>query len=91
MSDYVVQKDPDSSYGVYFPDLNGCYAAGDTASEAVSNGRTSLRIYADAMHPDGSTLPPARSIEQLMQDPELTDNIAGAFLIAIPLSSEDGA
>lgn len=72
----VVQKDPDSAYGVYFPDLKGCYAAGNAPSEAGSNGRTSLRIYAEDMLEAGRALPPPRSIEQLLDDPDLKEDIA---------------
>ncbi len=33
----VLHKDSDSDYGVIVPDIPGCYSAGGTAAEAISN------------------------------------------------------
>jgi predicted RNase H-like HicB family nuclease len=83
----VVQKDEGSSYGVYFPDLKGCYAAGETQAEAMENGRKSLRIYAEEMALTGKTVPAARSLDDLMSDPEVRGDVADGkgFLIGVPL------
>ena len=33
-----VHKDPDSAYGISFPDFPGCISAGDTMDEVIANG-----------------------------------------------------
>ncbi|MDI6026348.1 type II toxin-antitoxin system HicB family antitoxin [Corticibacterium sp. UT-5YL-CI-8] len=31
----LTHKDPDSAYGVSFPDIPGCFSAGDSVDEAA--------------------------------------------------------
>lgn len=89
MSEYsmIVLKDEDSSFGVYFPDLPGCYAAGDTHSEAVENGRISLRLYAEELTKDGKSLPAPRSLEELMADEDVRLDLCSGhgFMMVVPL------
>lgn len=93
MSSYfmIVQKDDDSSYGVYFPDLPGCYAAGDSQDEVLENARLSLRLYVEDLVQDGNALPPARSLEQLMADTDVRQDFSSGngFLMAVPLLYAD--
>jgi predicted RNase H-like HicB family nuclease len=35
----AIHKDKDSDYGVIFPDLPGCFSAGDTIEEALANAQ----------------------------------------------------
>ena len=45
MAGYIalVHKDKGTSYGVSFPDVSGCIAAGDTFEEAVANASGGAR------------------------------------------------
>ena len=45
MSTYIalIRKDPDSDYGVDFPDFPGCVTAGSTLDEARSMADEALR------------------------------------------------
>jgi predicted RNase H-like HicB family nuclease len=83
----VIHKDEDSAYGAYFPDLLGCFAAGDTEDEALENLRISLRIYADDLIEDGKTLPTPRMLREVVADPEVKDAIQGGygFIVLVPL------
>src|SRR5262245_46879695 len=82
----VVHKDEDSSFGVYFPDLPGCFSGGETEDEAIENARIALRMYAE----DESNVPEARSIAVLKKDPEVRKELeGGAFLICVPLIVAD--
>jgi predicted RNase H-like HicB family nuclease len=82
----VVHKDKDSSFGVYFPDLPGCFAAGETEDEAIENARITLRMYAE----DESDLPEARGVAALQKDGEVRSEFdGGAFLISVPLVVAD--
>jgi len=83
----IVHKEKNSAYGAYFPDLVGCFAAGDTQDRALNNLRTSLRIYVEDLIEDGRKLPHARSIGELIKDAEVKEALAdpGAVLIMVPL------
>ena len=41
-----VHKDEDSAYGIVFPDVPGCFSAGDTFEQAVRNAAEALRLGA---------------------------------------------
>jgi predicted RNase H-like HicB family nuclease len=86
----VIHKDEDSAYGVYFPDLIGCFGAGDTEDEALDNARISLRIYADDLIESGEALPRARSIHELRADKDVCASLGeGGFLVLVPLLFSD--
>jgi len=83
----VIHKDDDSAYGAYFPDLPGCFAAGDTEDEALENLRVSLRMYADDLAEDGKKLPQPKTVRQTVADPEVKEAIwdGYGFIVLIPL------
>ena len=74
----VVHKEPDSSFGVAFPDLPGCFSAADEMEEILPNACEALELWFE----DASDTAPMRldEIQQLAAD----DLNAGAFLIAVP-------
>lgn len=83
----VLHKDDASAYGAYFPDLVGCFAAGDTEDEALDNLRVSLRIYAEDLAEDGRKMPAARSLHELLKDRVVKADITkgGGLLVLVPL------
>ena len=86
MTAYVglLNKDDDSAFGVHFPDLPGCFSAGDSADEAVENALAAIRLWAE----DTDEVPAARSISELRLDDEFNGQIeAGAMAILVPLLS----
>jgi predicted RNase H-like HicB family nuclease len=86
----VIHKDEDSAYGVYFPDLFGCFGAGDTEDEALENARISLRIYAEDLIESGEPLARARTIHELRADRDVRDSIdEGGFFVLVPLLFSD--
>ena len=81
MADYIalIHKDPDSCYGVSFPDFPGCITAGDTLEEARKNADEVLPFHIEGMLEDGETLPAPSTLEQIRADPEYQDALA--FLV----------
>lgn len=74
----LVHKDPDSAYGVTFPDLPGCFSAADDLDDVVANAADALRLWFE----DAGPVDP-RSVEAIRG--EVADDLAaGAFLIAVP-------
>ena len=59
---------PDRAVGVWFPDLPGCFSAGDTVEEALSNAAEAMVLYAEELARDGRRLPAARTISELKRD-----------------------
>jgi predicted RNase H-like HicB family nuclease len=80
-----VYKDPDSSFGVSFPDLKGCFGAGDTYEEALENAKISLREYAAALAEDGDDMPKPRTHSELIGNAsEKIEFDRAAFIAEVP-------
>lgn len=82
----VLHKDRESAYGVHFPDLIGCFGAGETEDEALESARVSLRIYAEDLIESGQALPRARTIKELRGDKDVRASMEeGGVLVLVPL------
>jgi predicted RNase H-like HicB family nuclease len=87
MTHYIalVHKDPASSFGVQFPDVQGCFSAADSMDDLVGNAMEALSLWAE----DEAMLKP-RAIEEIVADPDIaTELAAGAFLISVPFAAND--
>jgi predicted RNase H-like HicB family nuclease len=74
------------SFGVTFPDLPGCVAAGQSREEAIENAAEALGGHIAAMKADGELLPMARGFNALQADPEVVGDIQeGAEPSRIPV------
>ena len=87
----LVHKEPDSSYGVSFPDFPGCVSAGDTLDGALSNAVEALSGHVRVMEADGDVIPQPRSLDDIMADPELQEDRTGALISAVPLLRDRGS
>jgi predicted RNase H-like HicB family nuclease len=76
----MIHKDPDSCYGVSFPDVPGVITAGDTIEEAIEQASEVL-AFAFEDWPGGP--PPPRSIDELRTDPDFLEHSADAVLVAV--------
>jgi predicted RNase H-like HicB family nuclease len=78
----VVQQDGTSAYGIWFPDLAGCFSAADTLDELRGNAIEAVALYLE----DHGTQPMARNIDAIRHDSDvMADLSAGAFLFAVPV------
>ena len=74
----VIDKDPDSAYGIRFPEVPGCFSAADAFEEIVPNAIEALSLFFE----DGEPVPP-RGLEAVRE--QVAGNIAeGAILMMIP-------
>jgi len=85
MAGYIalVHKDEGTSYGVSFPDVPGCIAAGDTFEEAVANAAEALAFHFVEMRKDGDAIPAPRSFEELKRDLEFVEDSADAIVTMV--------
>ena len=65
----IIHKDPDSCYGVSFPDFPGCITAGDTPDEARAMAAEALAFHVEDFDAHGEVMPEPSTLEQVMQDP----------------------
>jgi predicted RNase H-like HicB family nuclease len=86
-----VHKEPDSCYGVSFPDVPGCTSAGDTLDEALANAIDALSGHIRMMQADGDVAPTPRSLEDIATDPAMAEDMQGAIISAVPLVRDRGS
>src|SRR5437762_7419434 len=86
-----VHKDPDSCYGVSFPDFPGRISVGDTLDSALANAVEALSGHVRMMEADGDPIPSPRPLENIMADPELMEDREGAVISAVPLLRDRGS
>ena len=53
----LIHKEPNSDFGVSFPDPNGCITAGKTLDEARAMAVEALELHLEGFAADGKTLP----------------------------------
>jgi predicted RNase H-like HicB family nuclease len=77
----VVDKEPDSAYGMWFPDVPGCFSAADDESDILKNA-----IEALLLHLEDQEHPAARQVHEVARDQDFAEALArGAYLLAVPL------
>ena len=82
----VVHKDPDSAYGIEFPDAPGCFSAADALDDLPGNASEALALWFE----DAPMVEP-RDLDAVRQDPDVAQAMAsGAFLLAVPLIAMTG-
>ncbi|MDX2201723.1 MAG: type II toxin-antitoxin system HicB family antitoxin [Hyphomicrobiaceae bacterium] len=87
----VIEKEPGSAFGVWFPDVEGCFSAGDTFEQAVGNAADALRQHVEAVESAGGRVEAARAADAVLALPEVAAAVeAGAVLFAVPLLADAG-
>ena len=71
----IIHKDENSDYGVTFPDLPGCFSAGDTIEEALANAQEAAECHIEGMLIDSDPIPVATNIENHKDSPDFKDGI----------------
>lgn len=78
----IEETGPNHAVGVWFPDLPGCFSAGDDIDQALRNAPEALELYAEGRNADGQLLPPPRTLTELKNDPAVADDIKN-FMVAV--------
>jgi predicted RNase H-like HicB family nuclease len=71
----LIHKDPDSDYGVSFPDFPGIATAGRTLDEARAMAEEALAFHIEGMVEDGEAIPEASTLDAVMDDPVSRDGV----------------
>jgi predicted RNase H-like HicB family nuclease len=83
----LVRKDPDSDFGVDFPDFPGCVSAGATVDEARRMAQEAFEFHVRGMVEDGDELPVPSSLDRVMAEPANGD-VAEFFFVTLPDAAE---
>ena len=96
MAHYIalIHRDPDSDYGVSFPDFPGLATAGRTLDEARAMAEEALVFHIEGMVEDSEAIPEASTLDAVMDDPAARDGVVtgfaapSPFTIRLPISRE---
>ena len=62
--------DDHTAYGVVVPDLPGCYSAGDTLDDAVTNAKEAIELHIEALLAAGEPLPASHALGDHQANPD---------------------
>ena len=82
----LVHKDPESAFGISFPDLPSVFSAADDEEAIVPNALEALRLLAE-----DEELPVPSSHADILARADVRQELKqGGFLIRVPLIEDDG-
>lgn len=84
----VIHKDENSDYGVSVPDIPGCYSAGATYDEALTNVIEAIECHLEGLLMDNESIPVGSTIDHWINEEEFQGGV-WAF-IDIDLSQISG-
>ena len=80
----IVEKDPNSAYGIWFPDLPGCFPAADEFDDLPRVAAEVLRLHIEAPESNGRAVPIPRSTADVMNDRHVRKSVrAGASTLLV--------
>ncbi len=71
----VIHKDPESYYGVTIPDLPGCFSAGDTVEDALTQVVEAIECYLEGLVLDSEPIPNPKDITFHTNNPDYADGL----------------
>jgi predicted RNase H-like HicB family nuclease len=77
----LIRKEPDSDFGVEFPDSPGCISAGTDLEDARHMAAEALALHIAGMLEDRAPIPEPSALDAIMVDPENRDAVA--FLVDV--------
>jgi predicted RNase H-like HicB family nuclease len=87
----VVEKDADSAYGVWFPDMPGCLPAADELDALPGVAAEVLRQHVEALESNGRLVPDPSPLAEAITDKEVRRAIRhGATTMLVPLLADPG-
>lgn len=72
----VIFDDPDSGFGIVFPDMPGCIASAATFDEASDAAADALAVHLDEMERSGVAIPVPSSFTNVLARPQYRDGVA---------------
>ncbi|EMQ19229.1 type II toxin-antitoxin system HicB family antitoxin [Vibrio cholerae] len=66
----IEKGNENSAFGAVFPDVAGCFAAGDSYEEALQNAREALELHFEALADVGEVPPSAATLDDHFNKPE---------------------
>jgi len=87
----VVEKEADSAFGMWFPDMPGCFPAADDFNDLPRIAAETLRQHVEALESNGRPVPAPRPVAEVMTDKDVRRSVRnGATTMLVPLLADPG-
>lgn len=73
----IIHKDPETDYGLCFPDFPGCVAAENNLEGLKAAAEEALTGHHQLLAETGAAVPPPTPIEAIMNYPDFADGLPG--------------
>lgn len=77
-----------TAYGVVVPDLPGCFSAGDTLDEAITNAEEAAAAWIDAALDAGERIPAPSSVDGIRAQEEFAGWLFGVIHVEFALLND---
>lgn len=71
VSSRIERGDDKHAYGVFVPDLPGCFSAGDTWDEALENAKEAIEGHLEVLSDGSEAIPEAGLLEKHADNPDM--------------------
>ncbi len=71
----VIHKDEHSDFGVSIPDISGCYSAGSTYDEALTNAIEAIECHLEGLLIDNESIPVGTTIDHWINEEEFQGGV----------------
>jgi predicted RNase H-like HicB family nuclease len=87
----IVEKDAGSAWGMWFPDMPGCFPAADDFDDLPRVAAEVLRQHVEALESNGRNISAPRPMTEVMVDKEVRKALrGGATTMLVPLLADPG-
>ena len=80
----VIHKDSDSAYGIIGPDLPGCFTAGDTVSDVLTQVVEAIELHLECLLLDGDPIPEPKDLTFHQNNPDYASGHWKSVAVIIP-------
>ena len=71
------------TYGISFPDFDGCISGGGTVDECLARGREALAFHLESVAETGEAMPRLRTLDEIKRDPSFREDFSEDALAAL--------
>ena len=71
----VIHKDEHSDFGVTIPDISGCYSAGNTYDDALTNAIEAIECHLEGLLMDNEPIPVCSTIDHWINEDEFQGGV----------------
>ncbi len=71
----VIHKDKHSDFGVTVPDIPGCFSAGSTYNEALTNAIEAIECHLEGLLMDNESIPASTTVDHWINNKKYQDGV----------------